>query len=131
MRKAARGLTRRLILLAGLITVAGCALPKMGTPVQTDQTKYYTNILVYSDPPGAHVYYSNGDYWGQTDENKPVSWVVWNYPGGGRRVFVALTLKKRGYKPTHYAINDLSLDYTSQAEAEQHPKKIVVVLDTE
>ncbi|MHB8067356.1 MAG: hypothetical protein ACYDIC_05590 [Desulfobaccales bacterium] len=71
----------------------------------------YVEIL--SDPPGAYVYYQDGNYWGQTQEGVPVELVFhksvyWNeqnkiwYLANGDPVYqwVTFTLKKRGYRST-------------------------------
>lgn len=68
-------------------------------------------VKIYSDPPGARIYGSDGSDWGQTSENGAVGlWFGhgWNEDPYGRwgdcptDVRATLTAKKRGYKATEH-----------------------------
>lgn len=115
----------RAMVLAALFAV-GCEFSeKHGDPAPSSQRMYGT-VHIFSEPPGAHVY-CGGEYWGETSATQPVARVFWN---DGNRAWTNLTLKKRGYKPTNYNMV-VRLEYSSQAESELHPSKVVIVMDTE
>jgi hypothetical protein len=87
----------------------------------------YHVVVVYSDPPGAHVYGDDGRYWGQTERTQPV---VREFTGSGgqRWGHYRVTLKKRGYKTTSHTWSWPWRHPTKEA-AYRHKQKLVVVLD--
>jgi hypothetical protein len=109
--------------LAVLFAV-GCALPQESSAPESKM--WYGLVHLYSDPPGAHIY-NGGEYWGETTADKPVARSWWN---NARTGWATLTLKKRGYKATSYYMT-IRLDYATKEEAQLHPQKVVIVMDTE
>jgi len=73
--------------------------------------------------------YCDGEYWGETSKAKPVG-IIWRHSSGARRTQTCLSLKKRGYKTTTYYMT-VRRDYATEAQARDHPQKVLVVLDTE
>lgn len=112
----------------GLCFIIGCQVTS--TTTQVPLSKFYFTYDFYSDPPGAHVYNKDGQYFGQTDENKPVSIIVSKEGRTRAAGWGTLTFKKRGYKETEYHYTWEST-YVSKEEARMNRKKEVVVLDLE
>jgi len=139
MRLGVRNLSVIVVLLGLGIVISGCPGSPMARQWEREreakrrELEYQNNPTkwvayeIYSDPPGAHVYASDGQYWGQTEESEPV-----------RRVFShkwassseTISLKKRGYKTTEYSWPQY-FRYDTKYEAERHYEKFVVVLDLE
>jgi hypothetical protein len=117
-------------MIAGMLVaaLAGCAMPgnETDSAPPTSQEKWWGATEIQSDPPGAHIYYA-GRYLGETAENAPIRQVWWYSTHESN---ATLTLKKRGYKETSYYMI-IRHDYPSQAEAERHYQKVVVVMDLE
>ncbi len=114
-------------LAAAVLALSGCALPEgEAKHVRAQAQTWYGVVNIFSDPPGAHVY-NGGEYWGETSESQPVS-RVWS--NNAKTGWGDLVLKKRGYKATNYHMT-LRLEYAAREEAQAHPQKVVVVMDTE
>jgi len=139
MRVGVRNLSVIVVLLGLGIVISGCPGSEMAMKWEREREQKqraleyqnnpekYVAYAIYSDPPGAHVYASNGQYWGQTEESEPVRWVFsYKWPSYHRTI----SLKKRGYKTTEYSWT-LYYKYDTEDEAIRHEKKIVVVLDLE
>ncbi len=100
------------------------------TPRSVFSQTCYVELHIYSDPPGARVYGSNGSDWGLTSLGRPVKGEA--HVGEGGRYTVHLLLKKHGYKATNHNVTIKYEDddcYEDIDEAKQHPRKITVVLD--
>lgn len=108
-----------------VLLFCGCAAP-VARPRPEAAKQLYGAVNIFTDPPGVHVY-CDGEYWGETGENQPVSRVCWNK---GNRGWYNLVLKKRGYKTTNYNLV-VRLEHDSREEGERHYQKVVVVMDTE
>lgn len=104
----------------------GCAPAHRPVAQPAPAKRSYGTVRIFSDPPGAHIY-CDGEYWGETGPDQPVVRVMWN---SGNRGWANLVLKKRGYKATPYRLV-LRLEHDTQAASEQHPQKVVIVMDTE
>src|SRR5678815_3780759 len=91
-----------------LVLMTGCETPDNSAHEKHKSCRY---VEILSDPPGAHVYGSDGNYWGVTEEGRPVTRVFsrqlyWDrqdakwYWSQSYSTALTVTLKKRGYKPT-------------------------------
>ncbi len=117
----------KIMVIAVLALICGCVGPQTQTRVEPSRTDWI-GYMFYSDPPGAHLYGENGEYWGQTSEDEPVRRVFYGTAGDSRNYTV--TAKKRGYKTTHHSWW-LKYRYASQTEAESNYEKMVILLDSE
>jgi len=132
----------------GLTFILGCAPETRAKKPYVAPTTYYVYFHVCSDPPGAHVYDSRGQYMGQTKEPQPrelSAWqqhkvlyghakesqpVVLRYSGPKKSVYGTITLKKRGYKATAHRWS-WTYKYTNNKEALRNSQKLLIVLDIE
>lgn len=108
------------------LLLCGCTSTSQPRAVPVPPKVLFGTINLYTDPPGAHVY-GGGEYYGETDQVKPVV-LTWNK--ADTTTSYVLTLKKRGYKTTTFPIT-VRLEYPTSEDSLRNPRKVVVVMDTE
>lgn len=91
------GTQRRLLRIFVLsLTILLCGAPAFSADWK--DAPYVAAFRVFSDPPGAHVYWETGEYMGETYEGIPL-WITWGVDYSTPFDYT-LTLRKRGYKTT-------------------------------
>jgi hypothetical protein len=119
-----------------LSLLVGTILTTPGRPISTTRPaddKWWTSVLIKSDPPGAHIYNDrNGNYLGQTSSTAGVPWNLYCEDSYSKKCFNTkgkwrVRAEKTGYEPGYSEFEVTYKHYTRDA-AEKDRQTVMVVL---